>query len=177
MSDVERIVIVGGGLAGGKAAEAARAAGFEGSLTLVSAEAHLPYERPPLSKSYLMGKSPFADAQVHDEQWYSDNNVQLRLKTRVESLDVAGRSVRLDDGSDLPYDRLLLATGSTPKRLPIPGADAEGVLTLRSVEDADAIRATFGAGRRLVRVSPRGALLQRALAGVLPPPRNRRVRG
>src|SRR5438105_3892072 len=99
------IVIVGGGLAGAKAAEAARAKGFAGPVTLIGAEAHLPYERPPLSKSYLMGKSPFVDAQVHDEQWYATNDVQLRLGTRAESLDLQARAVRLDDGSDVRYDQ------------------------------------------------------------------------
>ncbi|HLY34521.1 MAG TPA: FAD-dependent oxidoreductase [Jatrophihabitantaceae bacterium] len=144
------IVIVGGGLAGAKAAEAAREKGYGGPVTLVGAESHLPYERPPLSKGYLMGKSEFAEAQVHDREWYAAHNVDLRLETRVESLNLGARTVRLNDGSDLPYGRLLLATGSTPRTLPLPGADADGVLTLRTVENSDAIRATFGPDRRLV---------------------------
>ena len=149
-STPNRIVIVGGGLAGAKAAEALRAAGYDRALTVVADEAHLPYERPPLSKGYLAGTTTFDDAVVHPERWYADNHVDLRLGTRADELDLAKHAVRLADGSRLPYDKLLLATGSTPRRLPLPGADADGVFTLRTREDSDAIRATFGAGRRLV---------------------------
>jgi 3-phenylpropionate/trans-cinnamate dioxygenase ferredoxin reductase component len=144
------IVIVGGGLAAAKAAEALRADGFDGTVTLVGQEPHLPYERPPLSKSYLMAQSPFADALVHDRQWYDDNRIDLRLGTRAESIDAAGHEVNLAGGPPLHYDKLLLATGAVPRRLGRPGADADGVLYLRNREDADAVRATFGADRHLV---------------------------
>lgn len=149
MGAIEDIVIVGGGLAGAKTAEALRELGYHGTVTLVGAEDHLPYERPPLSKEYLSGAKPFDGAIVHPREWYDDNGISLRLGSRVASIDTAAHEARLDDGTALRYDRLVLATGSAPRRLPIPGADASGVLTLRTVEDSDAIRATFGEGRRL----------------------------
>ncbi|MCU1657736.1 MAG: ferredoxin reductase [Pseudonocardiales bacterium] len=147
---VQRIVIVGGGLAGAKATEALRERGFSGSVTLIGDEMHLPYERPPLSKSYLMNRSPFEDAIVHDADWYAEHDVDLRLGTHATALDPAAHDVTLADGTQLRYDRLLLATGASPRRLTIAGADAEGVHYLRRREDSDAIRATFGPGRRLV---------------------------
>ena len=147
---VDRIVIVGGGLAGAKAAEALRGRGFTGALILVADEPHLPYERPPLSKTYLAGSTRFEDAVVHPQAWYADNDVDLRLGTHAASIDPAAHVVTLADGATLGYDKLLLATGSTPRHLTVPGADATGVLHLRRREDADAIRATFGTGHRLV---------------------------
>jgi 3-phenylpropionate/trans-cinnamate dioxygenase ferredoxin reductase component len=147
---LENIVIVGGGLAGAKTAQALRDHGYTGAITLVGAETHLPYERPPLSKSYLAGHSEFDEAVVHSGEWYDENNVSLRLGVRVTAIDADTHQVTLDDGTSLGYDKLLLATGAVPRRLTVPGADAEGVLYLRSREDSDAIRATFGAGRRLV---------------------------
>jgi NADPH-dependent 2,4-dienoyl-CoA reductase/sulfur reductase-like enzyme len=146
----ERIVIIGGGLGGAKGAEALRGAGFTGTLTLVCAEQHLPYERPPLSKGYLQGSAPFDDALVHPAEWYRDNTVDLRLGVHASAVDTAAHQVTLDDGTQLPYDKLLLATGSVNRRLDLPGADAAGVLQLRTVEESDAIRETFGAGKRLV---------------------------
>lgn len=148
MSD--RVVIIGGGLGGAKTAEALREQGFTGSLTLLGAEADLPYERPPLSKDYLAGKSAFDDAVVHPEQWYQDHNVDLRLRTRATKVDAAAHEVRLDDGDTIGYDKLVLATGSVPRHLPVPGADAEGVHYLRTRADSETIRAQFGADRRLV---------------------------
>jgi NADPH-dependent 2,4-dienoyl-CoA reductase/sulfur reductase-like enzyme len=150
MSTPEKIVIVGGGLAGAKAAEALREQGFTGSLTLIAAEEHLPYERPPLSKSYLAGASPFDDAITLSADWYREQAVDVRTGTRATALDTAAHQLTLDGGDTLGYDRLLLATGSVPRQLPLPGADADGVLYLRTREDADAIRARFGEGRRLV---------------------------
>ena len=145
----EHIVIIGGGLGGAKGAEALRAAGYTGELTLVGAENQLPYERPPLSKGYLQGGS-FDDAVVHDQDWYRDNKVDLRLGVRATAVDPAAHQVTLDDGSTLTYDKLLLATGAVNRTLRVPGADAAGVLQLRTREESDAIRATFGAGKRLV---------------------------
>jgi NADPH-dependent 2,4-dienoyl-CoA reductase/sulfur reductase-like enzyme len=146
----ERIVIIGGGLGGAKAAQALRDKGYSGSITLVGAENLLPYERPPLSKSYLAGQSEFDAAIVHPADWYDANNVGLRSGVRVTAIDAGARQVTLDDGTSLDYDKLLLATGALPRRLTLPGADADGVLYLRTREDSDAIRATFGAQRRLV---------------------------
>ena len=142
------VVIVGGGLAGAKTAEALRDNGFDGRITLVSAESELPYERPPLSKGYLAGDAPFDDAIVLPQQWYVDHDIELRLGTRVTSVDRDAKQVVLDDGGQLPYGALVLATGSEPRRLPMSGA--EGALTLRTHADSDAIRATFGEGKKLV---------------------------
>lgn len=150
MSSPDHVVIVGGGLAGAKAAEALRSQGFSGAVTLVAAEAHLPYERPPLSKGYLAGNEPFEKAIVHPADWYADNSVDLRQGTRVAAIDPAAHEARLEDGSVLTYSKLVLATGSVPRHLPLPGADSAGVYYLRTVEDSDAIRASFGEGRRLV---------------------------
>jgi len=149
MAHPDSIVIVGGGLAGAKGAEGLREQGFQGGLTVIGAEDQLPYERPPLSKSYLQGKSTLADAQVHNSDWYNDNSVDLRLATTVAAVRPAVHEIELAGGETIGYGALLLATGSTPRRLPVPGADAAGILTLRRVEDSDAIRETFGADRRL----------------------------
>ena len=149
MAHPDSIVIVGGGLAGAKGAEGLREQGFQGGLTVIGAEDQLPYERPPLSKSYLQGKSTLADAQVHNSDWYDDNSVDLRLATTVAAVRPGAHEIELAGGETIGYGALLLATGSTPRRLPVPGADAAGILTLRRVEDSDAIRETFGADRRL----------------------------
>ena len=150
MSAPRRVVIVGGGLAGAKTAEALRERGFDGEVTLLAAESLLPYERPPMSKDYLAGESAFEQAVVHPEDWYRENRVDLRLGTRVVSVDVDAHEVSLAGGGTVGYDKLVLATGAVPRRLDVPGADAAGVHTLRTREDSDAIRATFGSGRRLV---------------------------
>lgn len=150
MSTPENVVIIGGGLAGAKAAEALREKGFEGSVTLIAAENHVPYERPPMSKDYLAGEGSFEDAAVHPAQWYEEKNISLKQGVRASKIDPAGHEVILDDGNSLPYDKLVLATGSTARELPIPGADAENVHYLRTVEDSDAIRATFGKDKKLV---------------------------
>jgi 3-phenylpropionate/trans-cinnamate dioxygenase ferredoxin reductase component len=141
------VVIVGGGLAGAKTAEALREQGYDGAVTLLTAEQQLPYERPPLSKDYLAGKSAFEDAVVHPASWYRDNDVELRWGVDVVVVDPAASEVELADGSRVGYGALVLATGSEPRRLPIPGA--ESALTLRTRPDSDAIRATFGRGNRL----------------------------
>lgn len=150
MTTPQHVVIAGGGLAGAKTAEALHELGFHGTITLVGAEPHAPYERPPLSKDYLMGKSSLDDATVHPQEWYEQNGISLTLGTRVSSVDAQAHEVRLADGTVLRYDKLVLATGSTARRLALPGADADGVHYLRTVEESDAIRSTFGAGRRLV---------------------------
>ena len=146
---VEQIVVVGGGLAGAKAVETLRGKGYAGSLTLVGDEVHLPYERPPLSKGYLAGTSPFEKAVVHPEQWYRDNDVDLRLAVKAIAIDRGAHEVTLTDGTTLPYSKLLLATGALPRHIDLPGADAQGVLYLRNREDSDAIRASFGPGKRI----------------------------
>lgn len=146
----DKVVIIGGGLAGAKAAEALRDKGFTGALTLISNESDAPYERPPLSKGYLTGKAQFEDALVHPLSWYDEHDIDLRLSVTAASFDPVAHTVALEDETILPYGKLLLATGAIPRRLSVPGSDADGVLYLRSHGDADAIRATFGEGRRLV---------------------------
>jgi 3-phenylpropionate/trans-cinnamate dioxygenase ferredoxin reductase subunit len=141
---------LGGGLGVEKAAEALRDQGYHGSITLISNEADAPYERPPLSKAYLAGQAPFEDALVHPLPWYGEHDVDLRLSTSATAFDKEAHSVTLSDGTTLGYDKLLLATGATPRVLTVAGADADNVLYLRRHSDSDAIRATFGDGRRLV---------------------------
>ena len=148
-SKSETFVIVGGGLAGAKAAEALRDNDFDGDVVFFAAEQHLPYERPPLSKEYLAGKKTLDEFTANPAAWYRDHHVDLRLGTPVSSLDVAGPSRRAAGRSTLHYDKLLLATGSAPRRPPIPGADADGVHYLRTVDDAAALDAVLTGGSSL----------------------------
>jgi 3-phenylpropionate/trans-cinnamate dioxygenase ferredoxin reductase component len=150
MTDGTRFVIVGASLAGAKAAEALRGEGFEGRLTLIGEESELPYERPPLSKEYLMGKAERQTVFVHDSDWYRDNDVELRLGTRISTIDRGGHRVITEAGEEIGYDRLLLTTGASPRTLPIPGADGPDVLYLRRVEDSDRLRERLAGSRRLV---------------------------
>jgi 3-phenylpropionate/trans-cinnamate dioxygenase ferredoxin reductase subunit len=148
--DSDTFVIVGAGLAGAKTAEALRTQGFSGSLTLIGEEPHLPYERPPLSKDFLAGKAERDNVFVHTPDWYAEHRVELRLGVAVTALDPAGHTVTLADGDRLDYTKLMLATGSSPRPLPIPGADATGVHYLRRIEDAERIRDLFGVAHHLV---------------------------
>lgn len=147
MSEATSFVIVGGGLAAAKAAGQLVDDGFDKTITIVSGEAQLPYERPPLSKGYLTGDSEFDAALVHDEQFY-DQHIDLRRGVRATSLDVDGRTLALDDGTELRYDALLLATGATPRSLDVPGG--EKTVTLRTKQDADALRASLRPEARVV---------------------------
>lgn len=140
MSAPNTIVIAGGGLAGATAAFALREQGYAGRVVLVSEEATPPYERPPLSKGYLRGEEPLERAFVRPPADYAASDIELLAGRRVMSLDVVARRVELDDGSRLAFDALLIATGSEPRRLDVPGA-VRGVHYLRTVADADAIRA------------------------------------
>ncbi|MDF5757015.1 FAD-dependent oxidoreductase [Spongiactinospora sp. TRM90649] len=142
-------VIIGAGLAGAKAAETLREEGYDGPVTLIGAEELRPYERPPLSKDYLLGKSEREAAFVHEPGWYAANAVDLRLGDPVVSIDLDGRTVRQAGGAVMPYERLLLATGSSARRLPVPGG--ERAMTLRTFGDSDRLRRAFaGAGRVVV---------------------------
>ncbi|MEV6430276.1 FAD-dependent oxidoreductase [Nocardia sp. NPDC051463] len=150
MTSDRRFVIVGGGLAAAKLAEALRDNDFDGAVTVIAAEEHLPYERPPLSKEHLAGKKALADFTVDPAQWYRDHHIDLRLGTTVIAIDPVAKTVTLPDDSTLPYTKLALATGSTPRRVPIPGAEAVNVYTLRTIADSDALIDLFGAARRIV---------------------------
>ena len=143
-------VIVGASLAGAKAAETLREEGFEGRIVLIGSEEERPYERPPLSKDYLRGEAGREKVYVHDEGFYAGHDIELRLGRTAVSLDTGSRRLTLDDGERLRYDRLLLATGAEPRRLEIPGAELDGVLYLRSVQDSDALRARIDRGGALV---------------------------
>jgi 3-phenylpropionate/trans-cinnamate dioxygenase ferredoxin reductase component len=134
-------VIVGAGLAGAKAAETLRAEGFDGRLLLLGEEPERPYERPPLSKAYLRGEADRDSLYVHPEGFYADKDIELRPSTPVRSIAPAARQVELAGGERIGYQRLLLATGARPRRLPLPGADLDGVHYLRSRRDADALAA------------------------------------
>lgn len=140
MTDPRTFAIIGASLTGAKAAETLRDNGFDGRLVLVGAEHDLPYERPPLSKQYLNGHRDARDkAFVHDADWYRDNNVELRLGVCAIGLDVGTHTVTFDAGEPLQYDKLLLATGSRPRQLRVPGGDLDGVHYLRTLPDADAL--------------------------------------
>ena len=143
-------VIVGASLTGARAAATLREEGFEGRVVLVGAETERPYERPPLSKDYLRGEAGRDRLYVHDEDFYGEQQIELRLGRSAETLDTARRELELEGGERLRYDRLLLATGAEPRRLSIPGSDLEGVLYLRSVEDSDALRERFRHSRSVV---------------------------
>ena len=144
------LVIVGAGLAGAKAAETLREEGFDGQVVLVGAETERPYERPPLSKDLLLGTADRDSPYVHEAGWYAAHDVDLRTGTTVAALDRGRKVVRTLDGEELRYDRLLLATGAAPRRLPVPGADAANVLELRTFADSDRIGETVHDGVRLV---------------------------
>ena len=146
----DTFVIVGGGLAGAKAAEALRNLGFDGRLILLGGEHHAPYERPPLSKEYLQGKTPREKVFAHVHHWYAEHGVDLRSGQFVTGLDRAAHGVHLADGSVVGYDRLLLTTGASPRELRVPGADAAGVRYLRTLDDSEALRATLATIERLV---------------------------
>ena len=141
-------VIVGGGLAGAKAAEALRTQGYDGQVVLVGREVHLPYERPPLSKDFLAGKAELDGFTVHPASWYEQNRIDLRLGVSATTIDRAAHRVELSDGTSVDYTKLLLATGSSPRRLPIAGA--EGAHYLRTVDDSKQLRGLLAAGTRWV---------------------------
>src|SRR3954471_3822690 len=169
-------VIVGGGLAAGKAAEALREEGFDGRVVLVTEEPERPYERPPLSKDYLRGEAGRDKLYVHDEGWYADHDVELRVGERVESLDAGASTVTLGSGEELRFDRALLATGAEPRRLDVPGAELDGVHLLRSVDDSDALRERLEAGGRVGAGGPAGGWSSAAAGGSGPRSRPRHGR-
>jgi 3-phenylpropionate/trans-cinnamate dioxygenase ferredoxin reductase subunit len=150
MSDSRTFAIVGAGLAGAKAAEALRAEGFDGHIVLLGAEPHRPYERPPLSKAYLQGSAGRDTLFVHPPEWYTEHHVDLRVDTTVTAIDRRAHELVTDDRSRLYYDKLLLATGATPRRLRVPGADLGGVHYLRSLDDSDHLKAALQPGTRVV---------------------------
>jgi 3-phenylpropionate/trans-cinnamate dioxygenase ferredoxin reductase subunit len=150
MASEQTFVIVGASLAGAKAAETLRTEGFDGRVVLIGEETQRPYERPMLSKEYLRGDKPAAKLYVHGENFYAEHDIELLIGTRVGSVDPGAHEVTLADGSRMPYSRLLLSTGASPRRLQLPGADLPGVRYLREMGDSDALRTAITAASRVV---------------------------
>ena len=143
-------VIVGASLAGATAAVTLRQEGADGTITLIGAEKNPPYERPPLSKAYLRGETPFENALVRPPAFYAEEGIETIFGCRAVRIDASGRVVELDDGRRVPFDRLLIATGGRNRRFSVAGADLDGIYSLRTVQDADRIRMETTAGRRVV---------------------------
>lgn len=144
------VVVVGGGLAGASAVGTLRDEGFDGRIVLIGDETFPPYERPPLSKGFLRGEEP-GPLLIRPADWYEENDVELRLGVRAERLLPSERVVELADGARVPFDAAVIATGARPRRPPIPGIDLEGVFELRSIGDAERLRAAaVDAGRAVL---------------------------
>ncbi len=143
-------VIVGGGLAAASAIEGIRELDKGGQITLITAERELPYHRPPLSKSFLAGKDQVESVRVHEASWYRENKVRVRLGQTAKSVHIGKQGVTLETGERVSYDRLLLATGSAPRKLTVPGADLDGVVYLRTLQDSFSLRQILRRGTRLV---------------------------
>ncbi|NUT34271.1 MAG: FAD-dependent oxidoreductase [Hamadaea sp.] len=144
------IVIAGAGLAGATAARTLREEGFDGEITLIGSEPDQPYERPPLSKGLLLGTTPRDEIFVHTPSWYAESSIDLRTASTVVDIDRKAHHVTTDSGDRIHYDKLLLTTGSSPRRLTVPGADLGGVHYLRTLADHDRLSAVLGDGVHLV---------------------------
>src|SRR5918993_4203329 len=165
--DVE-FVIIGGGVAAAKAAEGVRAAGGQGTAVVLTAEPELPYERPKLSKEFLRGEAGRDTIRTHDEDWYRDHEVELLLATRASTLDPATRTVTTEVGDQLHYGAgLVLATGAQPVRLELPGEELEGVYYLRTIDDAERLRAAISWAESMVILG--GGFIRAAGAPRAPP--------
>lgn len=146
MDEIHTIIIVGAGLAGAKAAEELRRRGFDGEVVMIGSEPERPYERPPLTKDYLRGESERESVFVHEEGFYTDREISLLINATVSSIRPDLASVILADGRELGYDRLLLATGAEPRRIPVPGAELEGIHYLRTLADCELLQDRLGRG-------------------------------
>src|SRR5436309_10590564 len=143
-------VIVGASLCGATAAATLRDGGFDGQLVMIGDEDRLPYERPPLSKGYLRGEEPFEQALIRPEDWYATNDIDLRLGTPADVVDVASREVLMPDGERIAFDGLLVATGGRNRPIDAVGADLPGIYHLRTIEECDAIKQAAAEGARVV---------------------------
>lgn len=150
MNDDQTFVIVGASLAGARAAATLRESGFGGRLVLIGAETERPYERPPLSKGFLIGKESAEKAYVHGENFYTENNIELRLGVTATAIDREAHEVELDGGERVHYDKLLLTTGSSVVRLPIPGGDLAGLYYLRTFPESTALKKALSDGGQVV---------------------------
>ena len=143
------MVVIGGGQGAGQAAASFRQAGYGGEVILLSEEPFLPYQRPPLSKQYLSGKLAIERVYIRAEKFYTDKNIDVRTNTSVESINPGAKTVVTRAGDVVAYEKLMIATGSRPRVLNVPGNDLQGIHYLRTIKDADAIRAaTFGDAAR-----------------------------
>jgi NADPH-dependent 2,4-dienoyl-CoA reductase/sulfur reductase-like enzyme len=149
MAEPQHIVIVGSGLAGASAAGELRTKGYTGEVVLIGQEPHRPYELPPLSKGILLGDTQDPD-WVHDEDFYAKHDIDLRLSTKIREIQLGDRVVIDGTGTRIPFDRLLLATGSRPRALPVPGGDLDGLKTLRTLDDSRALLEVLTPGSRVV---------------------------
>jgi 3-phenylpropionate/trans-cinnamate dioxygenase ferredoxin reductase subunit len=144
------VVIIGAGHAAGQAAASLRQAKFEGDITIIGDEAHIPYQRPPLSKAYLKGEQGADKVYLRAAAFYDDRNIELKLSTQVTAIDTAAKTVGLDNGETLAYEHLLISTGSRPRKLTIEGSDLPGIHYLRTMDDVDGLRDGMREGANLV---------------------------
>ena len=144
------MVIIGAGHAAGQAAASLRQEKYEGPITIIGDESHIPYQRPPLSKQYLSGEQGIERVYLRPEKFYADKDVTLKLNTRVIAIDRSAKSVQLDNNDTVDYDKLIIATGSRPRRLNIDGSDLAGIHYLRTIEDVDTIRTEMADAKNLV---------------------------
>lgn len=165
-----KYLLVGGGVASSAAAAAIRERDRDGNLLLIGQEVHRPYNRPLLSKDYLLGQTSRQQVFTQSEQWFADNNAEMRTGRRAARLDTARRAVTLDSGEEVAFDNLLIATGATAKHLTIPGAELPNIFYLRTIDDADrlhnAIEKARGEGRRHDDGRGRVAVIGASLLGV-----------
>lgn len=150
VGEIRRIIIIGAGQAGGETAQRLRQGGFEGEITLIGEEPVAPYQRPPLSKAYLKGDLDIERLMLRPASVYSEERIALLTKTRGVWIDRANRKVRVEGGRELPYDALVLATGAKPRKLPLVGADLDGVHLFRTAADVDRVRERFVSGAKLI---------------------------
>lgn len=150
MNDNQHLVVVGGGPGGLATARAYREAGGRARVTLLAAEGHPPYNRPPLTKEYLRGEVQVEDLPMQGLRWYAEHAVERRLSTRVAGLDTKRGVVEIEGGEELAYDACVLATGSEPIRIPVPGGEMAEVLVMRTIEDSTALRERATEGSRAV---------------------------